>query len=135
MPKIFFGKTLLYAHAHYVCIVSAKYQKASVKALVQTDFLMYALSKHTHDPYLIGNRKKRLSSQGYHFVKNYYFGIKLLHTIVQCEILCKQGIRLFQQNAEVQVDSPHMHYLSALSMHKQNALRITKGKNSIRIGP
>ena len=33
--KIFFGMTLLYAHAHYICIVCAKYQKASVKALVQ----------------------------------------------------------------------------------------------------
>ena len=31
-----------------------KNQTASVKALVQVDFLMYALSKHKHDPYLIG---------------------------------------------------------------------------------
>ena len=45
----FFGMTLLHAHAHYVCIVYAKYQKASVKALVQVDFLMYALSKHKHN--------------------------------------------------------------------------------------
>ena len=42
------------AHAHYMRIVCAKYQKASVKALVQLDFLMYALSKHMHNPYLIG---------------------------------------------------------------------------------
>ena len=40
----FFGMTLLHAHAHYICIVCAKYQKASVKALVQVDCLMYALS-------------------------------------------------------------------------------------------
>ena len=32
-------------HAQYICIVYAKYQKASVKALVQADFPMYALSK------------------------------------------------------------------------------------------
>ena len=49
----FFGMTLLHAYAHYICIVCAKYQTASVKALVQADFLMYALSKHKHNPYLI----------------------------------------------------------------------------------
>ena len=42
--NIFFGMTLLHAHAHYICIVCTKYQKASVKALIQDDFLMYALS-------------------------------------------------------------------------------------------
>ena len=73
--KYFFGMTLLYAHAHYICIVCAKYQKASVEALEHADFLMYALSKHKHNyinSYLIGNRKKWLSSQSYmyHFVKN-----------------------------------------------------------------
>ena len=67
--KIFLCMTLLHAHAHYICIVCDKYQKASVKALVQADFLMYALSKHKHNPYLIGNKKKWLSSQSYHFVK------------------------------------------------------------------
>ena len=54
--------TLLHAHAHYICIVCTKYQKASVKALVQVEFLMYALStckyKHIIKPYLIGSRKK-----------------------------------------------------------------------------
>ena len=40
----FFGMTLLHALTHYICIVCAKYQKASVEALVQVDFLMYALS-------------------------------------------------------------------------------------------
>ena len=68
--KIFFGMTLLHVHAHYTCIVYAKYQKASVKALVQVDFAMYALSKHKHNPYLKGNRKNWLSSQSYHLVKN-----------------------------------------------------------------
>ena len=66
----FFGMTHLHAHAHYICIVCAEYQRASVKALVQVDFLIYALSKHKHNSYLIGNRKKWLSSQSYHFVKN-----------------------------------------------------------------
>ena len=46
LPKIFFGMTLLHAHAQYIFSVCAKYQKASVKALVQVDFTVYALSKH-----------------------------------------------------------------------------------------
>ena len=50
----FFGMTLLHAHAYYICIVCAKYQTASVKVLVQVDFLMYALYKHKHNPCLIG---------------------------------------------------------------------------------
>ena len=55
--KYFFGMSLLHTHAHYICIVCAKYQKSSVKALVQVDFLMHALSKHKHNPYLTGIRK------------------------------------------------------------------------------
>ena len=46
--------TLLHEHAHYICIVFAKYQRASVKALVAADVLMYAQSKHKHNPYLTG---------------------------------------------------------------------------------
>ena len=52
----FFCMTLL--HAHYICTVCAKYQRASVKTLVQVDFLMYALFKHKHNPYLIGKMAK-----------------------------------------------------------------------------
>ena len=36
--------TPLHAHAQYICIIHAKYQEASVKALVQVDFPVYALS-------------------------------------------------------------------------------------------
>ena len=54
----FFVMTLLHAHTHHICTVCAKYQRASVKApvkaVVQDDFLMHALSKHKHNPYLIG---------------------------------------------------------------------------------
>ena len=52
--KYFFGTTLLHAHAHYISIVGAKYQKPSVKALVQVDFLI--LSKHKQNP--LFNRKQ-----------------------------------------------------------------------------
>ena len=41
----FFGMTLLHAHAQYIYIVNAKYQKPSVKALVQVDFPVYAQAK------------------------------------------------------------------------------------------
>ena len=37
--------TLLHAHAQYIYIVNAKYQKALVKALEQVDFPVYAQAK------------------------------------------------------------------------------------------
>ena len=49
---------LLHAHAQYIFIGYAKYQKASVKAQVQVEFLVYALSKHKQNPYLKIYRKK-----------------------------------------------------------------------------
>ena len=55
--------TRLHAHAHYTCIVCAKYRKASIKALLQVDFLMYALSKHKHNTYLIGNIIRPVAGQ------------------------------------------------------------------------
>ena len=39
------GMTLLHAHAQYIYIVNAKYQKPSVQALVQIDFPVYAQAK------------------------------------------------------------------------------------------
>ena len=53
LTKNVFGMTLLHAHAQYIYIVYAKYQKASVKALVQVDFLYM----HKQNPYLKANRK------------------------------------------------------------------------------
>ena len=37
--------TVFHAHAQYIYIVNAKYQKPSVKALVQVDFPLYAQAK------------------------------------------------------------------------------------------
>ena len=45
-PKPFFVHMLIIS-------VLYKYQRASVKALVQVDFLVYTQSKHKHIPYLI----------------------------------------------------------------------------------
>ena len=69
--------TLLHAHAQYIFTVNAKYQKPSVKALVQVDFPVYAQA------YLKANRKKWLISQSCYFVQKKFFGIKLLHANVQ----------------------------------------------------
>ena len=72
--NIFFGMTLLHAHGQYIYIVCTKYQKASVKALVQVDFTVYALSKHKQNPYLKANRKKTAKFTKLSFVqKNVFF--------------------------------------------------------------
>ena len=56
--KYFFSIPLLHAYAQYIFIASAIYQKASVKALVQIDFRMYALLKHKPNPNLKANSGK-----------------------------------------------------------------------------
>ena len=111
----FFAMSLLHAHAQYICIVYAKYQKASVKALVQVDFLMYALSKHKHTPYLKENRKK--CSQSYHFVKIYILTLNFFTQMFNVSILCKQSMRLFQQKLWHQLISLHMHYPCINKIH------------------
>ena len=40
-----FGLTLLHAYSQYIYIVNAKYQKPSVKALVQVGLPVYAQAK------------------------------------------------------------------------------------------
>ena len=56
--KYFFSMKLLHAHAQYIFIVCAKYQKASVKALIQIDFPMYALYKRKQNHNLKANTEK-----------------------------------------------------------------------------
>ena len=128
--NFFFGMTLLHAHTHYICIVCAKYQKASVKALVQVDFLMYALSQHKPNPYLIekmdkftklsfcqklnilaSNIKEKPTCHGKRITKGFFT------QMINVFILCKQGIRLFQQKLWYnQVDFP-AYALSINKMH------------------
>ena len=77
--KFFFGMTLLHAPAQYIYIVNAKYQKPSVKVLVQVDFPVYAQAKS-----LFKSKQEKLA----HFTKllfyqKHFFGIKLLHANVQ----------------------------------------------------
>ena len=73
--------TLFHAHAQYIYIVNAKYQKPSVKALVQVDFPVYAQAKS-----LFKSKQEKiwLISRSCYFVKKHIFGIKLLYANVQC---------------------------------------------------
>ena len=71
--------TLLHAYAQYIYIVNTKYQKPSVKALVQGDFPVYSQAKSL----LKANRKKWLISQSCYFVQKNFFGIKLLYVNIQ----------------------------------------------------
>ena len=97
--------TPFHAHAQYICIVYAKYQKASVKALVQVDISGYVLSKQKR------NRKKWLSSKCCHFVIKYFYSIKLLHANVQCVYIVYAKYQMPSVKALVQVDFP-MYVLS-----------------------
>ena len=83
---------------------------------------MYALSKHKHNPYLNFNRKQEKMAKftKLSFCQNLYFGIKLLQYCI------KAKYQIVSAKTVVQVDFPTY----ALSMHKQNTLRITKGNNS-----
>ena len=68
--KFFFGMTLLHAHAQYIYIVNAKYQKPSIKALVQVDFPVYAQAKSL---FRSKQEKKWLISQSCYFVQNIFW--------------------------------------------------------------
>ena len=74
-----FGMTL-HAHAQYIYIVNAKYQKPSVKALVQVDFPVYAQAKSL---FKSKQEKKRFISKAVILSKTFFFGIKLLDANVQ----------------------------------------------------
>ena len=95
--------TILHAHAQYIYIVNAKYQKASVKALVHVDFPVYAQAKSLF--------KNWLNSKCCHFVKKYFYGIKLLHANVQCIYIVYAKYQMSSVKALVQVDFP-VHVLS-----------------------
>ena len=58
--NIFFGMTLLHAHAQCIYIVCAKYQKVSVKTLEQADFIVYALSYSILSTSKIKQEKKKI---------------------------------------------------------------------------
>ena len=72
--------TFLHAHAQYIFIVNAKYQKPSVKALVQVDFPVYAQAKS-----LFKSKQEKNGSfqKAVILSKKNFFGIKLSYANVQ----------------------------------------------------
>ena len=72
--------TFLHALAKYIYIVNAKYQKPSVKALVQVDFPVYAQANS-----LFKSKQEKNDSfqKAVILSKNIFFGIKLLRANVQ----------------------------------------------------
>ena len=87
----FYGTTPLPAQAQYICNVYAKYQKASVKALVQIDFPVNALSKTKQ-----ANRKKMAVQKDIILSKSSFMASNVFMQMFNVSILCIQRIRLFQ---------------------------------------
>ena len=77
----------------YIYIVNAKYQKASVKAVVQVDFPVYAQAKSL---FKSKQGKKWPISQSCYFVKKQFsFASDFFMQMFNKPILCRQSIELF----------------------------------------
>ena len=85
--NIFFGMTLLHAHAQYIYIVNTKYQKASVKALVQFDFPVYAQTESQKQ-----TGKKWLIPQSCYLSKEHFLASNFLMQMFNESTLCRQSI-------------------------------------------
>ena len=101
-------------------MVYAKYQKASIKALVQVDFPMYALSKHNQN-----KRKKKAKFKMLSFCKK----VILLHPTFSCKVLSVYIVYAKYQNvagkALVRADFP-VHALSMHDSELQRAITLTE---------
>ena len=95
---------LLHAHAKYIYINNAKYQKPSVKALVQVDFPVYAQAKS-----LFKSKQEKNGSfqKAVILSKNIFLASDVFMQMFNESILCRQSIKLFRHK----LNSPHMHYL------------------------
>ena len=106
--KNFFGMTFLHAHAQYIYIVNAKYQKPSVKALVQVDFPVYAQAKCLFK----SKQEKNCSFQKAVILsKNIFLASNFFMQMFNESILCRQSNELFRHKLWYKLNSPHMHYL------------------------
>ena len=106
--KNIFGMTLLHAHAQYIYIVNAKYQKPSVKALVTDDFSVYALAKS-----LFKSKQEKNGSfqKAVILSKNILLASNFFMQMFNESILCWQSIELFRHKLWYKLNSPHMYYL------------------------
>ena len=105
--KIIFGMTLLHAHAQYIYIVNTKYQKPSVKALVQVDFPVYAQAKSLFK----SKQEKMAHFKSCYLSKNIFLASNFFMQMFNVSILCRQSIELFRHKLWYKLNSPHMHYL------------------------
>ena len=86
--------TILHAHAQYIYIVNAKYQKPSVKALVQVDFPVYAQAKSLFKSKLEKNgsfQKAVILSK-----KTFFLASNFFMQMFNESILCRQSNELFR---------------------------------------
>ena len=95
-------------HAQYIYIVNAKYQKPSVKALVQVEFPVYAQAKS-----LFKSKQEKMA----HFTKLLFCPKKknlasnFFMQMFNESTLCRQSTELFRHKVWNNLNSPHMHYL------------------------
>ena len=106
--KNFFFVTLLHAHAQYIYIVNAKYQKPSVKAMVQADFPVYVQAKS-----LFKSKQEKNGSfqKAVILSKNIFLASNFFMQMFNESILCRQSIELFRHKLWYKLNSLHMHYL------------------------
>ena len=95
--------TLLHAHAQYIYFVTAKYQKPSVKAMVQVDFPVYAQANSLFK----SKQEKNGSFKKLLFCQKTFFGMQMFNE----SILCRQSTELFWHKLWYKLNSPHMDYL------------------------
>ena len=82
--------------------ISEWYMQRFSKSSGTSYFPVYALSKHNQNK----QQKKWRSSQSCHFVKNKFFGIKLLHANVDCVYIVMAKYQMTSVKALVQDDFP-----------------------------
>ena len=103
-----FDMTLIHAHAQYIYFVNAKYQKPSVKALVQVDYPVYAEAKS-----LIFKSKQE--NMAYFTIvilsKKMFLASNFFMQMFSESILCRQSIELFRHKLWYKLNSLHMLYL------------------------
>ena len=115
--KLSFSQKLIFWHKtssckcsmclYYVGKVSHSFSQNSGTSWFPRACTIWALIK----PSLRSKVKKWLSSKRCHFVKKYFYGIKLLHANVQCVYIVYAKYQMGSVKTVVQVDFP-MHVLS-----------------------
>ena len=98
--------TFLHAHAQYIYTVNAKYQKPSVKALVQVDFPVYAQAKSLFK----SKQDKNGSFQKAVILSKTFLASNFFMQMFNESILCRQSNELFRHKLWFKLNSPHMHY-------------------------